>query len=199
VWLFYSSVLERPTLALLPGSWRSRFAGSDAPGARALLLASLGVVLGAFTHLAWDAFTHRGTVATNAIPFFHTLVYSGDSYVLRLYGLLQHLSTLIGLAVLARWGAQLLFGRTDVREYSHESLPPVTATDRLFAVLFVTGMSCLLALVNDALNPTAWIEARLFFIAIGGMTGAALGWVLVALSIRNRSRQRRAFVQPGAR
>src|SRR5688572_18923373 len=57
-WLFFVCVLERRTLAFLPDAWRCRMAPSAKLSPRSLVLAAVGVVMGAFTHLAWDAFTH---------------------------------------------------------------------------------------------------------------------------------------------
>src|SRR5690349_7555787 len=53
-WLFYVSVLERPTLALLPEHWRPKFAASERISPRSLVMASAGIILGAFTHVIWD-------------------------------------------------------------------------------------------------------------------------------------------------
>lgn len=196
-WLFFVRVLERPTLALLPDTWRPRFPASDRISARSLMMASLGIILGALTHLIWDAFTHVSTPVTRGVPFFHTILFASDTYSLTTYRFLQHLSTVLGLAALAYWASKLLSGKRPARSFIHEALPPVTNTDRVFAVLFIAGISLLAALVHHALNPAHWIEAQLFYVAVGGMAGAALGWTLVAISIGNRARSSRAFIRPG--
>jgi hypothetical protein len=197
-WVFYVLVLERPTLALLPEAWRPRFPASDRISPKSLLMASVGVIFGAFTHLVWDAFTHANTAVTHNVPFFHTVLYSSESYRLTTFRLLQHLSTLLGLAAIAYWASRLVFQKFPARSFIHEALPPVTNTDRWFTVLFITGISALMALVYHALNPATWIEAQLFYLAVGGMIGAALAWTLVAISIGNRGRPRRVFIRPGA-
>ncbi len=197
VWFFYVRVLERPSLALLPDSWRPRFPASDRLTWRAAGSASLGIVSGAFTHLIWDAFTHSNTTVTQNIPFFHVTLFADENFRLPLYRFLQHLSTVIGLALLARWLVKLLAAPHPERLTIHEALPPVTAVDRIFSLLFIAGMAALMAIVHHALHPSHSIDSQLFHIAVGGMTGCALAWILVAISIGNRATARAAT--PSAR
>jgi hypothetical protein len=59
LWVLFVRVLEPPTIALLPENWRTRFPSSNREMTlRVLALASVAVLLGALTHLVWDAFTH---------------------------------------------------------------------------------------------------------------------------------------------
>ncbi|TNF32917.1 MAG: DUF4184 family protein, partial [Deltaproteobacteria bacterium] len=75
--------------------------------ARALPLAALGVLLGAATHLGWDAFTHRWGAGVRLVPALAEPVFSVGSYTVWGYRLAQHASTVAGLALigwmLARW------------------------------------------------------------------------------------------------
>jgi membrane-bound metal-dependent hydrolase YbcI (DUF457 family) len=65
------------------------------------VVASLFV--GAATHIAWDAFTHAGAplVRVSRALRFHLVTISG--YPLSVYGVLQHLSTTLGFALIALW------------------------------------------------------------------------------------------------
>jgi hypothetical protein len=66
----------------------------------ALIVASL--LLGAISHLAWDAFTHdRGLVVRNVPDMRVPLEEFGTHRPL--YNVLQHGSTLLGLAILVFW------------------------------------------------------------------------------------------------
>src|SRR5688572_24898922 len=57
LWILFVRVVETPTLALLPDRWRARFAPSERPFTPSLLVrASIAVILGAVTHITWDAF-----------------------------------------------------------------------------------------------------------------------------------------------
>ena len=69
VWLLYVRLLERATIELLPLAWRERVSRSDSElSIRSLALVSLGVILGAITHIAWDSFTHANTIMTDTFP-----------------------------------------------------------------------------------------------------------------------------------
>jgi len=68
VWLFYVAALEKATITLLSDRWHTRFAHTDAITPALIARAAIAIVLGAATHILWDAFTHRGTFVTNAIP-----------------------------------------------------------------------------------------------------------------------------------
>jgi hypothetical protein len=105
-WAFH--LLIAPALvALLPPPLRARLAGTLPRPARApeaplaMLLACL--LLGAMTHLAWDAFTHRGAPGVLLIPALDVRLFAFGGYDVRGYRLLQHASTVVGLLVLAVW------------------------------------------------------------------------------------------------
>jgi len=185
LWMLFVRVVETPTLALLPDAWRARFPPSEKPLTPGLLMrASIAVILGAATHVIWDSFTHGGTPVTDALPFMRSTVFEVGGYGVPLYKLLQHLSTLLGLAVLGIWAWRL------------EPLPRThpAAVSRLTragaaALLFTT--SCLWAFANAALHSTRQLETELFHLAIGGMTGWALAWIAVAV-LMNRAMRRPA-------
>ena len=108
VWILFVRVVETPTLALLPDEWRARFTPSDQRFTASLLMrASVAVILGAATHVIWDSFTHAGTPVTKAAPFLRIVVFEIGSHRVPLFNLLQHLSTLFGLAVLSLWAWRL--------------------------------------------------------------------------------------------
>src|SRR5215212_1569962 len=68
VWLFYVAVLEKATITLLSDRWHTRFAHTGAITPSLVASAAVAIILGAVTHLLWDAFTHRATFVTNALP-----------------------------------------------------------------------------------------------------------------------------------
>src|SRR5690349_5729231 len=65
VWLFYVAVLEKATITLLSDRWHTRFAHTEALSLPLILRAGVAILLGAITHILWDAFTHRGTFITD--------------------------------------------------------------------------------------------------------------------------------------
>lgn len=99
----------------LPAAWDAGAAAGaretlvgERPGRHALLLA-LSLVIGAATHIAWDAFTHEGRAGTAWIPAL-------DAFwgPLTGYKWLQYGSSVLGLVILAIVGAWWLIGRSHV-------------------------------------------------------------------------------------
>jgi len=74
--------------------------------AREWVLAPLAVVIGVWTHLLWDSFTHADGWAVRRIPALSDRVeigwYTGETF-----HLLQYLSSAIGLTALALWYRRL--------------------------------------------------------------------------------------------
>ncbi len=182
LWILFVRVVETPTLALLPDSWKARFTPSERPFTAGLIArASIAVVIGAATHITWDAFTHGNTPVVRAMPSLHVTVFEIGDYAVPLYKLLQHLSTLFGLAALATWAWRL-----EPREIVTSG--EVSRRSRLGASLFLITTSLVWAFSNSALHSTNHLEADLFHLAVGGMTGWAMAWIVVALVLNRRPR-----------
>jgi hypothetical protein len=96
-------LLKQPLLALLPPSIAARLPRTSAAPLAAVVVS---ILVGAVSHLAWDAFTHADGYAVNLISLLQAHVLSTRQYELHVYTLLQHLSTLLGLALLAGWIAR---------------------------------------------------------------------------------------------
>jgi hypothetical protein len=188
VWLVFVRVLEEPTRALLPDSWHARFMPSDRQiSVRNLALASAAVILGAFTHILWDSFTHRGSLAVDIFSGLHAVAFHYQGWRIRWFVVLQHLSTVVGFAILMYWA----WTRPPIHDLPR-SLPPATQVTRIRVTAFLVGASLALAVTKYALNSHTWLGRRLFHFAIGGMSGWALAWLAVAFMITWRARQRAA-------
>lgn len=105
LWVF-QQVMKLPLISLAPQSHQQKLASLAKPfrwggaGRFGLIVASL--LLGALSHLAWDAFTHdRGLVVRNVPNFRVPLEEFGTHRPL--YNLLQHGSSLLGLTLLVFW------------------------------------------------------------------------------------------------
>ncbi len=74
--------------------------------AREWLLAPIAIVIGVWSHLLWDSFTHFDGWAVRQIPELSERVtigwYSGE-----IYHILQYLSSALGLTILALWYRRL--------------------------------------------------------------------------------------------
>jgi hypothetical protein len=183
LWLLFVRVLEQPTIALLPESWRSRFPSSNREFTlRVMAFTSAATVLGAVTHLIWDSFTHRGTVVVNAVPALHAVAFHVDGWRIRWFAVLQVLSSVVGLLALAIWAWRQPPGR-----YPRPSPAPVSNATRLRAAVVLVVVSLGVAVASYLANTDSRFSAQVFHFLIGGMTGIALAWISVAIWIRWRS------------
>lgn len=101
-------LLREPLTALLPARARWLCLEALAPFRRRAvewLLAPFAILIGVWTHLLWDSFTHVEGWAVRRIPVLsHTVTigwYSGE-----VFHILQYLSSAIGLTILAWWYAR---------------------------------------------------------------------------------------------
>jgi hypothetical protein len=101
-WIF-ERIIKTPVLELLPeGAYaRSRpfAAPADLADLSQWLLAACGVLVGATTHLVWDAFTHEGARGARLIPVLDEPIVEFGSHHMMGARLLQDGTSLIGLGV----------------------------------------------------------------------------------------------------
>ena len=188
LWLLFVKLLERPTIELLPAAWRDHLAPSDSSlTMRNLALVSLGIIIGAMTHIAWDAFTHANTPVADAFPVFNTELFSFRGRSVRVYLVLQYLCSVLGLLALARWAWNLRHARSRPRA-AGAARSTLTDRARIAAVLLMIAVSLTTALARYAVAADMRFEGRVFHLLIGGMTGWALAWCAVALLVHRRLR-----------
>jgi hypothetical protein len=178
-WLAWEHIARGPTRELLA-------LRHDRPARpmtfRTLSLAALAILLGAFTHIGWDAFTHAGRLGATLIPQLeHEAALLGD-YSLRWFGVMQHLSTLAGAIVLGIWfvGEQRRHGR------------PWGGRQATLALVLIAGAGIVTGALN-AFVPHTLGDARypgrmglLARFAIGGMIGTG-GALLAYSGLRRRT------------
>lgn len=107
--LTFQYIMKRPLLALAPDAIRRRCTSTiGVPAwwtARRLIGLSLAIIIGALTHIVWDAFTHRDRWGTELIPSLRAPAITLFGRQLSGYEILQHTSSVFGLAALAPLGA----------------------------------------------------------------------------------------------
>jgi uncharacterized membrane protein len=184
VWWVFVRLMERPTLALIPEPWR---AGLPPPTHRIsfslAIRAGIAVLLGGVTHLAWDALTHSSTPVVDAFPVLRETIVPIAGARMPLYHFLQFVSSIAGLAVLGIWALRL---RQKPQAATVQTLPAVSTGTRIAAAAIIVLGACALALAYYAYHSRLRFENRMFYTAIGGMTGWALAWCGVAVWIRMR-------------
>jgi hypothetical protein len=110
LWI-YHRLLKEPLAALFPEPLRRSLLDANRPfrflpGQRLASLA-ISITLGAFTHLAWDSFTHESGAALHFMPFLGMEVIDLGFEWMPLTRILHHASSLAGLVWIAiqarRW------------------------------------------------------------------------------------------------
>jgi len=177
VWLFYVAFLEKATITLLSDRWHTRFAHTDALTAPLIARASIAIVLGAATHLLWDAFTHRGTFASDAFPAL--LGPTPGIGWMPVYHFLHGLSSVVGLALLAAWARNLHRqpAKSLIRPYN------ISERARIGALWFLLAASLLTGLIHWLPHAHGYYDAQFFFAAVGTMSGFFVAWCCVAVGM----------------
>jgi len=183
-WLFYIAVLEKATITLLSDRWHTRFAHTDAITTSLIVRACVAIVLGAVTHLIWDSFTHRATIATDAFPVLmrHT---PGFPW-LPVYSMLHGLSSVVGLVILGYWMRQLH------RQPARSLIRPfdISERTRYGAIGILVVASLLLGLVDWLPYQHAHYTAQLFYLTVGLSSGFFVAWCGIAIGLWIHARRR---------
>jgi Domain of unknown function (DUF4184) len=132
-------VLRRPLTALLSVRARSLCLAALAPfsaGAREWALAPIAIVIGVWTHLLWDSFTHGDGWVVHRVAALSAPVSIGP-YTGTVYHVLQYLSSVFGLCVLAVWYHALPAPAATpaARATAHSSTTPILMLVAAAAVL----------------------------------------------------------------
>ena len=99
VWFVFRRVVRPALVDLLPGGLQSAIG----PPSTSWLLAVAAVAIGTVSHVVWDGFTHYNDWG---IVVFPTLQHEVAPHVvpgLRWYKLLQHVSSVVGMAAIVTW------------------------------------------------------------------------------------------------
>ena len=186
VWLFYVAFLEKATITLLSDRWHTRFAHTDAITPSLVARACVAILLGAITHLLWDAFTHRGTFATDAFPAL--LGPTPGIGWMPLYHLLHGLSSVVGLVLLAHWAQRLhrMPARSLIRPYD---IPERT---RIRANWLLLASSVLVGFLRWLPNAHGYYDAQFFSAAVGTLSGFFVAWCCIAVGLWVNARRRSA-------
>lgn len=178
-WL-YHTLIKHPLMALLPRAvlvrlplpppihWRLRN----------IIPVLLALLLGAITHLVWDAFTHPDTLATRLLPFLEVPLWTGRSYSLRVYKVLQHVSTLVGFGVLALY-AWRWYQRTPPRDDIDVEVLSTWQKAVLLACLTVPSV---VGAIHNGLYRASWeasLKALQTFLISGVVAGIGIFSVIL--------------------
>jgi Domain of unknown function (DUF4184) len=192
-WLF-QGLIKTPIIEVLPegpyARWRRFAAQANIQSMRQWLLAAVGVLGGALTHLIWDAFTHGDGRGVRMFPVLDdTLIDVGGRHIPAMY-VLQDLGSLIGL------GAVLVMMGYGLRRGSRAAVPNrlVASRERLFWLLIYALAAAILTAVfyiwaRLGQPPSRSIILQASSIAVASLRGLAAALVGVSLLLDLRLRQ----------
>ncbi|GII03978.1 DUF4184 family protein [Planobispora takensis] len=177
----FHGLLREPLTALLPASLAGR-AADLAPGrygVRRLPAVLAGGVAGAFTHMAWDSFTHSYSSAVWGWQWLDARV----AGLLPVFRVLQYLSTLAGLAVVIWWARRRLI-RMEPRPVPARLAMSGRTRRRVLAATVVATL--LGAAAWPLLFPPDSPSAVVTRLGAGAMAGCSLGLLAYAVTWRFR-------------
>jgi hypothetical protein len=154
----------------------------------AWLAAAAALMLGAITHLVWDAFTHENARGVRMFPMLTDYGPEMAGHSLHLYRWLQYGSSLGGLAILA--GALVLWLRHAPPPTERPSRPlgPTERSLWVCAYLVPPVAAVLWAIARPLPGTGSAFSSGVAFgwVAIAGMRGAIVSALLVSVLIRLR-------------
>ena len=158
-YLLYDYVLDRPLRALLPEGFARRLSrtGRQARPPVWSLSVLVSLLVGAATHAAWDSFTHGGAAGVGEwLPVLETRLFTVSGYTVYVFSVLQHTSTVVGMAVLIGW-IWRWYGRAAEGDAAAGALSPGARRTLLVVIALVAVVA---AVVAAASRPPAEATIR---------------------------------------
>ena len=177
-YLLFHALLKAPLLALMPDALAGRIADDGVHERSPWSAVVVSLLLGAVTHLVWDAFTHPGTAVVNALPVLQTELANAGGYRVYAFKVLQHGSSLLGLALLALWMSNWLRRTPVLPALRPPSLSPAQRMVALFALAGVPLLAGLSAGWRRSPHMTNLVDMQDF---MAGFIFAALPAGAIAL------------------
>ncbi len=196
---WFQYLVKPALLAVLPDGafarWQSSAIPADPASPWQWVLAALGVEVGAASHLVWDAFTHEGARGMRIFPLLDDPVVEIAGHHLIGAHLMQDLSSLVGLLLVATAAVfALRAGRPDplVRPARPigQSERLVWSTGYLVAAAVLTGLFLIMHPLPDASGRNLGFAIETT--AIAALRGLAAAVILVSLAVMFRLRAARA-------
>ena len=143
-------------------------------------LGALAALLGALSHVAWDAFTHANGWAVAHLPVLGGEASLGWPLGMRWYKVLQHASSVVGMAVVVAWGAS----RVASVPRPNRVFAPGQAARSLGVALALLGVAAATGTLNALRASSDTLATVLGFAAVGAMAGLVLAALLYGVLAR---------------
>lgn len=198
LYLLYHLLLKQPLALLLPPAIAAHVAPWLKPGRlpdaswRAVLLSLL---VGAVTHIAWDAFTHRHGSMVVVLPVLRSIWLTVGNYPLAGYEVLQQASNVVGFTLLVTWSWRWLQAQPVWAVVPAE--PILSSLQRRFILSGVLIASVAVAAMtvqrSTPAAPTQLLTLHNTFkqATLAAMSSAALALLAYSLLWHVRARRRR--------
>ena len=191
LWLF-EQFLKQPLIAILPPGMQRPVTRFYAPipvlRTAGIIMILLAIISGAFTHIIWDAFTHINSRLVRETEFLKMILLEFNGLQLRMYKLLQHLSTFIGglllLIAAGRW-----MGRQQ-NAATHTAIPALPLRPALLRIMLLL-IPLTAGIIGGWLGsgPLDHFDAiRLFvrYMVITGVQAGVVALLLIGIYLRLR-------------
>ena len=139
-WLYHAGV-KRPLIALLPARLADRLRPLGVAGFPRVswLAVVVSLLVGAATHQFWDTFVHSNGTGVRLVSPLQAVLFSLGHAHLRVFHVLQLVTSALGLYVLARWSIRWLETSTPSTAQGVPEDFSATRTALLVAVLLVVA------------------------------------------------------------
>src|SRR4051812_43237396 len=175
-WAIYRYLVRPATLTLFPAGLRPALIARHTPLASVMI----AILLGAASHTTWDSFTHPQGWGVQQIPALSSVVQFGGLGGVRIFKILQHVSTLGGIVVVAVWVWRWLQRQPrTARVYSNGSGARAV---RILILLLAAGAGG--AVLNGLRGISRGAAAGLGYAAVGGMAALAMALLIFGLVFR---------------
>ena len=190
VLLILLALLRDPLLFLLPRRHRDVvghvLGASPRLTLRTLVILSASIVIGAWTHIAWDAFTHDGRWGQARLPWLDDTAWTIGGVDIPVHAVLQHASTLFGALVLVL-GYRRLLRRFDTahRPADTDMLGDRHRWNLILTLVFAAASIAVVMAGIAAHGATFWdaVHRFAFAAAIHGTVAFVLLYTVTALVI----------------
>ena len=184
VWGMWRAIVRPAFERLLPPGMAAMMSeGARAAPRSVAALAGLGALaalLGALSHVAWDAFTHANGWAVAHLPVLRGEASRGWPLGVRWYRLLQHASSVVGMAVVVAWGARWVASiPRPARVFA-----PGQAARSLGVALALLGVAAGTGTLNALRASSDRLPTVLGFAAVGAMAGLVLAALVYGVLAR---------------
>jgi len=155
----------------------------------------ISILIGAWTHIIWDAFTHADAIPRYIEPL-RTPLLTLDNWEIMPFRVIQHLSTVLGLMLLLWWIWRWYIDAADTKTIAWQPSPTIRYTTLFLLILVPTLVALYFAYTNTPDNKVLYglhdLQLGLKFGIVSGgialiITSSVIGLFYQALLLRRKA------------